>query len=97
MRTINNICWENALASNEKTSDYFHIYSPAVWYYGIWHDGLWKMGEWANGDWLNGTWITGAIRKPSKKHSGNWYTKKISPKCYFKPKLTISLNYSKYF
>lgn len=61
------------------------------WHDGNWHNGNWKDGFWTNGIWINGIWVIGSICK-----GGIYQYSKISPKSYFKPKTTISLNYAQY-
>jgi len=68
-----------------------------IWWHGIWISGNWRAGLWLKGDWLNGNWETGTIRvRMGGLTACDAEGAKISPKVYFKPKNTLSLNYARY-
>jgi len=47
------------------------------------------------GNWIDGEWISGTIL--TKNYTINYYAKsEISPKSFFKPIKTLSLNYATY-
>jgi len=89
---IHNLFWRNAVISIDCQFRFFLLAKPDF-YGGIWYDGEWKDGDWTYGDWLNGKWKNGGIKEgrisPTKTA--------VSPKSYYKPKQTISLNRAKYF
>lgn len=66
------------------------------WLDGVWVDGQWNNGWWVNGIWLNGLWLDGEISKEIVNGRHKYEKINISPKSYYKPKLTLSLNYAKY-
>jgi len=92
-KIINNQYWINAEVL--KDSHYVGL----DWYSGTWYDGIWKCGQWHDGHWnippiwISGDWIGGAIFSEMKYY---WVLSEVSPKCYYKPKTTMSLNYAKY-
>lgn len=73
-------------------------------YCGIWHEGTWFDGTWHCGEkrkhpdshWLSGTWIKGDYDIQNGWINTVCGRFEISPKCYFKPNKTLSLNYAKY-
>lgn len=68
-----------------------------VWYLGFWINGVWESGLWHTGVWINGSWVTGDLKNIDDTPSYFFLrSMPFSPKSYFKPKLTISLNYAKY-
>jgi len=81
-------------------------WQTGTWYLGnftsgLWRDGIWLDGSWSyHGTWLNGNWKRGWIRCLIKKDFSNFFKeseyKQFSPKAYFKPKLTMALNYATY-
>jgi len=97
MRTINNKYWENAVISDDSQIDeYNKPHNSALtpdFQYGIWFDGIWKNGDWWEGVWLCGYWETGRISPPNTL---SYFNSNISPKSYYKPKRTLSLNYAHY-
>lgn len=98
-KTISNEYWLNARVSydyryNNLESRFHGISFNIEFLSGIWYDGVWYNGVWSRGNWLNGTWNLGAIwDSPS---FANIKISTISPKVYFKPKNTLSLNRAKY-
>jgi len=97
-KIINNNFWENAIVSNDtvviegggldldgKTD--IPLFWEGIWYYGIWLNGVWAGRR----CWLNGSWLGGQIYIHLAVNTGL-----ISPKVYYRPKSTLSLNYAKY-
>lgn len=64
------------------------------WEYGTWLDGIWRGSYWSTGTWINGYWYGGEILG---KLIFGWTKSPVSPKSHYRPKLTLSLNYAKYF
>lgn len=74
-----------------------------IWYAGTWLNGYWRRYSWSQDKsglfvsetsiWLNGIWISGTIMGIIFADN---IPSKISPKAYFKPRSTLSLNYAKY-
>jgi len=108
MQTINNKWWVNAQISDDAiiTEDgmIWPDFHSGVWYDGIWHMGDWLGGIWLNGVWHDGTWSSGywlngnivkrCIIKNLVTYDANFVP--ISPKSFYKPKSTLSLNYANY-
>lgn len=77
---------------------------PLEW--GVWLDGTFHNGVWSSGNlmyhadsnsvistvWISGRWKKGSIWNIN----GKYKVSKVSPKSYFKPNNTLSLNYAKY-
>jgi len=78
-----------------------NIFYKGTWFHGDWENGVWFDGFWIRGFWSSGYWLNG-IWKFGYWHNGLCYPDevyidiKISPKTYFKPKRTLSLNYATY-
>jgi len=89
MQTINNKFWKKAKVS-ENTLVYFG--SVPCFYNGVWYDGIWFDGFWYGQVWINGFWENGEISICGIYRQ----TSNVSPKVYFKPEKTISLNKTKY-
>lgn len=93
MLSISNKQWKKVFVC-EKTLVVYNIQGIPTFHFGIWYDGTWTSGFWNSGVWLSGIWIEGAITKDI--HYNRRTSTDISPKSYYKPKNTLSLNYAKY-
>jgi len=80
--SLSDASWQNGIWLTGKAD-------TVQWGNGVWYDGIWEGGSWDNGTWLNGNWIDGRINRL-------WGYDRISPKSYYKPYKTLSLNYAKY-
>jgi len=69
------------------------LWKGGVWNAGTWSEGKWWEGYWFEGSWINGKWYNGLI---CNKKKSNYFGSVFSPKSYFKPNKTLSLNYAKY-
>jgi len=84
--------WEGGLWSTG-------LWESGIWKYGTWNSGIWKDGLWINGTWYDGTWLNGKWYNGKYKFGGayNFFeSHNISPKDFYRPKRTFSLNYAKY-
>lgn len=109
-KKINNINFNKAVVSIDSWL-YGDIYihnincTQTVYFIRIWYEGSWNGLSWVsqflsptndeiNCYWLNGSWILGGILK--RINGSNLIVSKISPKSFFRPKSTLSLNYANY-
>ena len=96
--TFSNNQWLNARVSGDSLYEGTStetFWSSGIWYDGIWLYGKWIKGMWMAGHWIDGEWISGTIL--TKNYTINYYAKsEISPKSFFKPIKTLSLNYATY-
>lgn len=93
-----NIEWDGSWYDGTFVSGHWY---GGHWYFGIWEGGTWHGGYWYEGHWLSGSWKTGSIGIAHSKRNINSlkYFKHhslISPKCYYKPENSVSLNEARY-
>lgn len=101
---INTPYWFDAVISKYADYDYNGNFYNGIWYDGDWYSKRWFVtiydndtSELKESHWLNGSWRNGRISWESVKSTiGTKFDVKVSPKCFNRPKNTLSLNYAKY-
>jgi len=87
-------------------------WNNGVWIHGLWKDGYWFGGTWCDGkwckgdwgdplpvienitlNWISGIWVKGRIFNDTQS---DWVYSKTSPKTYYKPVRTLSINHASY-
>lgn len=91
MRHINNKFYIDAYISDDAEFSTGSVDYIIDFYTGIWFSGKHVRGDWYDGIWISGHWMDGIlivndlVRRP-----------RISPKSFYRPKSTFSLNCAKY-
>ena len=72
------------------------VWLNGKWEEGYWKSGLWVDGTWVNGGWYGGVWLNGKFESGVTGKNFMYAELKVSPKSFFKPNRTLSLNHAKY-
>jgi len=101
--------WKDIDISSDSVYDYNGIWKNGDLFGGTWFDGTWERGTWQDGLWVTGLWKTGIwFESKAIWLNGTWQEGRIfrkgkefvrirmSPKAFWRPKRTLSLNYAKY-